>query len=335
MTSITALTDTLSQKLLAHHVMLATAESCTGGGVSHVLTSRAGSSKWFERGFVTYSNDAKREMLGVRRQTLKAEGAVSEAVVQEMAEGAILHSHAHISVAISGIAGPDGGTKSKPVGTVWIAWSGLHMPTQARLFQFEGTRDVIRDDAIKAALKGLIQRLETYHAPPSTPSYFLALWPDEKVAQQLFEKASLLTDAFPCRPSTLENLHLTLAYLGQLEPELAYKLLPEACPTAPFELEISDIKHWHKKQIAYFSLEDSSSLNALHEYICQLLLAQGIKPERRAFLPHITIARNYSLPISPTVFDPILWQVSEIVLVESRPDGNKSGYNTIKRAPLQ
>ena len=113
-----ALADSLAQQRL----LLTTAESCTGGGIAETLTGIAGASAWFDRGFVTYSNEAKLSMLGVLQSTLDRFGAVSEATALEMARGAISHSGAHVSVAVTGIAGPDGGTPDKPVGTVWIAW---------------------------------------------------------------------------------------------------------------------------------------------------------------------------------------------------------------------
>lgn len=130
---------------------ITTAESCTGGGLSYWLTQIPGSSNWFERGFVTYSNAAKMEMLGVQAQTLERFGAVSEETAREMAAGALAHSQADVSVAITGIAGPDGGSADKPVGTVWIAWQWTdHLHAQAYLFT--GSREEIRVQTINAAL---------------------------------------------------------------------------------------------------------------------------------------------------------------------------------------
>jgi nicotinamide-nucleotide amidase len=108
--------------LKSHGLMLATAESCTGGGVAQAITEVAGSSAWFERGFVTYSNLSKQQMMGVREATLKQHGAVSEMTVREMVAGALQHSAAQVALAVSGVAGPGGGTAEKPVGTVWFAW---------------------------------------------------------------------------------------------------------------------------------------------------------------------------------------------------------------------
>ena len=115
--------------LKAHGLMLATAESCTGGGVAQAVTAIAGSSAWFERGFVTYSNQSKQQMLGVTEATLIGHGAVSEATVRAMVAGALQHGAAQVALAVSGIAGPDGGTPDKPVGTVWFAWGIRHGAT--------------------------------------------------------------------------------------------------------------------------------------------------------------------------------------------------------------
>lgn len=140
-------------------VMLTTAESCTGGGVAEVLTSVAGSSRWFERGFVTYSNLSKQEMLGVNGETIKQHGAVSEQTVREMAEGALRHSHAQISLAISGIAGPGGAALDKPVGTVCLAWAASGHATRSITEHFSGNREEIRRGAVLAALDGLLEVL--------------------------------------------------------------------------------------------------------------------------------------------------------------------------------
>ncbi|VVC76250.1 Nicotinamide-nucleotide amidohydrolase PncC [Aquicella siphonis] len=137
--------------------ILTTAESCTGGGLSYWLTSVPGSSDWFDRGYVTYSNDAKTEMLQVDPVILENQGAVSEAAARAMAEGALRNSRANISIAITGIAGPDGGTAEKPVGTVWIAWSGKYFNTLAQHFVFTGDRQSIRLASMASALEKLIE----------------------------------------------------------------------------------------------------------------------------------------------------------------------------------
>jgi len=139
--------------------MLATAESCTGGGVAQAITEVAGSSAWFERGFVTYSNLAKQQMLGVRESTLIQHGAVSEMAVREMAEGALQHSNAQVALAVSGIAGPGGGVAGKPVGTVWFAWGIKQGETRAQRFQLGGNRAEVRAQAVRIALQGVADLL--------------------------------------------------------------------------------------------------------------------------------------------------------------------------------
>ena len=149
----------LGEALLAHGMMLSTAESCTGGGVACAVTEIAGSSAWFDRGFVTYSNQSKVDMLGVSNATLIRYGAVSEATVREMVAGALRHSQAQISLAVSGIAGPGGGTPEKPVGTVWFAWGFSDDVCVARLHQLDGDRAAIRKQAVRIALQGVVELL--------------------------------------------------------------------------------------------------------------------------------------------------------------------------------
>ena len=140
--------------------MLATAESCTGGWVAQTVTAVAGSSRWFERGFVTYTNIAKQEMLGVRAATLAEFGAVSEQTVREMAQGALNNSHAQISLAISGIAGPGGATLDKPVGMVCFAWAGIDFPVRSRTEHFLGNREAVRRQAVLTALRGVLTAID-------------------------------------------------------------------------------------------------------------------------------------------------------------------------------
>src|SRR5690606_34834710 len=123
---------------------LVTAESCTGGWISTAVTMISGSSDWFDRGFVTYSNDAKQEMLGVTTATLERHGAVSEAVVREMVAGALAHSHADVALAVSGVAGPGGGSAAKPVGTVCFAWGRLNQAIVTETRHFSGDREAVR-----------------------------------------------------------------------------------------------------------------------------------------------------------------------------------------------
>jgi nicotinamide-nucleotide amidase len=156
-----ALAEKVGMALKAQGLMIATAESCTGGWIAEAITAVAGSSAWFERGFVVYTYIAKREMLGVSTDTLSAHGAVSEQTVREMAQGAIARSHAQVSVAVSGTAGPSGGTAQKPVGTVCLAWAGLGEDVHAETFLFGGNRDAVRRQAVARALEGVLVRLST------------------------------------------------------------------------------------------------------------------------------------------------------------------------------
>jgi nicotinamide-nucleotide amidase len=139
--------------------MLTTAESCTGGWVGQMITAVAGSSAWYDRGFITYTNLSKQEMLGVSGETLDAFGAVSEETAKEMAQGALKHSRAQISVSLSGIAGPGGGTPKKPVGTVCIGWATHHDTITSTTCRLGGDREEIRSRAVAAALRGLVELL--------------------------------------------------------------------------------------------------------------------------------------------------------------------------------
>lgn len=135
-------------------VVITTVESCTGGLVAGAITDVPGSSAWFKRGFITYANEAKHDMVGVSIDSLEHHGAVSRSVVEQMAQGGCWHSGAELAVAVSGVAGPGGGSVEKPVGTVWIAW-GNSQQVYAHQFFFEGNRESIRQSSVLAALKGL------------------------------------------------------------------------------------------------------------------------------------------------------------------------------------
>ncbi|HYA30723.1 MAG TPA: CinA family protein [Acidobacteriota bacterium] len=149
----------VGHELKKQGLMLTTAESCTGGWVAQIVTSVSGSSEWFERGFVTYTNISKREMLGVKTTILSRHGAVSEPTARAMAEGALANSHAQVAIAITGIAGPTGGTPEKPVGTVCFAWAGRKRDTVSAKHLFTGDREGIRRQAVTTALQGLLDYL--------------------------------------------------------------------------------------------------------------------------------------------------------------------------------
>jgi nicotinamide-nucleotide amidase len=152
------LVETLAAALKARGLMFTTAESCTGGLIAAACTEVSGSSDWFERGFVTYSNAAKTELLGVPAALIEQHGAVSEPVARAMAAGALLHSRAQLSVAVTGVAGPTGGSADKPVGTVWLAWATPAGATSERC-HFPGDRTAVRQATVVQALAGLLERL--------------------------------------------------------------------------------------------------------------------------------------------------------------------------------
>jgi len=153
--------ETIASLLKQKQWMLATAESCTGGMIAAACTDLAGSSEWFERGFVTYSNAAKTELLGIEKPIIDANGAVSEIVARAMAFGAVRHSHARASVAVTGIAGPTGGTPDKPVGTVWFAFM-LDGRLSSETCRFDGDRAAVRSQTVDHALARLIEHLQEW-----------------------------------------------------------------------------------------------------------------------------------------------------------------------------
>lgn len=144
---------------LHHHLMVVTAESCTGGWIAKTLTDLPGSSGWFDAGVVAYSYEAKEALLGVNPRTLEVAGAVSEETALEMVAGALAHFGANVAVAVTGIAGPGGGTEDKPVGSVWIGWKKRGGYAQAQLFRFAGDREAVRRQTVAEALRGLTKIL--------------------------------------------------------------------------------------------------------------------------------------------------------------------------------
>ena len=157
--ALAALAQALGARLEAARDRLVTAESCTGGWIAKTVTDVAGSSSWFDCGLAVYSYEAKQALLGVRAQTLEEQGAVSRDTAIEMVSGALVHSGASVAVAVTGIAGPGGGTEDKPVGTVWIAWKRRGGYPQAELFHFDGDRDAVRRQTVGEALRGLARLL--------------------------------------------------------------------------------------------------------------------------------------------------------------------------------
>ena len=154
-TELDALARETGERLRAGRDMLVTAESCTGGWIAKTVTGVAGSSDWFDCGMVAYSYEAKQALLGVRPQTLEQHGAVSRECVVEMVSGALSHSGGTVAVAVTGIAGPGGGSPDKPVGTVWIGWKRRGGYARAEVFHFEGDRDAVRRQTVAMALRGI------------------------------------------------------------------------------------------------------------------------------------------------------------------------------------
>ena len=154
-----ALAEQVGAALKSRALMLVTAESCTGGWVGEAVTMVPGSSDWYERGFITYTYVSKREMLGVKVETLEQHGAVSEQTVKEMVTGALVHSHAQVAVAVSGTAGPAGGTPEKPVGTVCLAWALRNGEPVAETRHFAGDREAVRRQSVERALAGVLELL--------------------------------------------------------------------------------------------------------------------------------------------------------------------------------
>ena len=156
--SVAALCMQLAEVLLREKIELATAESCTGGLIAAACTDLSGSSAWFERGFVSYSNHAKADMLGVDAGLIERHGAVSEEVARAMARGAVAHSRAQIAVAVTGVAGPTGGSRDKPVGTVWFGWN-IQGQLYSEVQHFEGDRAAVRAATVHHALRQLLKHL--------------------------------------------------------------------------------------------------------------------------------------------------------------------------------
>lgn len=166
-TELEQLATKVGKALKANGCMLAVAESCTGGWASAAITAVPGSSHWFDRGFITYTNESKQELLGVSAATLETHGAVSEETAREMVLGALKHSHARMALAVSGIAGPTGGRPDKPVGTVCLAWSRKDGLTVSQTDHFEGDRDAIRRQAVIKALNGVLELVQPGSSTPT------------------------------------------------------------------------------------------------------------------------------------------------------------------------
>lgn len=332
----------LGHILLERKIHCAVAESCTGGSLAAAITEIPGTSQWFDRAFVTYTNVAKEEMLAVPHEVLASQGAVSEATARAMAQGAISASDAEVSVAITGIAGPSGGTREKPVGTVWIAWAGDLQPTHSQCYLFEGDRAAIRQQAVRTALQGLIQRCDPKTHPlmqySGSERYYFALWPNEKTAHALYKQGESVISSSQCSPVLLKNLHLTLVYLGRAHPEFVQLAMQIAgqLQVAPATLTITHADFWPHAKLCWLGLEETPpGLDKLVLSLNQGLIAAGFKPEKRLFKPHVTIARQCTEKNPQVAIAPITWVVNDFCLVKSRALPGVSHYEIIGRWPLR
>lgn len=331
--SILQLAQDLGVRLQERKLLCSVAESCTGGSLAAAITAIEGSSKWFDCGFITYSNEAKEEMLNVGHQVLAQYGAVSEETAQEMALGAIINSNATISVAITGIAGPGGGSKEKPVGTVWIAWAGNFKPLKVQRFIFQGDRTSIREQAVKTALQGLIERSsEKLPLSKSKDRYFFALCPSTKTAQNLHHHAQDLLTNVQCKPMPVEKFHMTLIYLGQVFDNVLEDCIAacERLRGKRFTLEINDEGFWRHNKIRWLGVKQMPEelLDLVHS-LKRIMGSVGLKPERMRYAPHITIARDCQ-EVQRTLKETVEWKVMDFCLVKSIT-ANPSRYEIIQR----
>ena len=336
-TSVHELADRLGQSLLKQKWRCAVAESCTGGSLSAVITGIAGSSQWFDRGFVTYSNESKIELLGVASSDIADVGAVSETIVRAMADGVIAKSNADISVAISGIAGPGGGDVEKPVGTVWIAWSGGFKTTTAQQYFFEGDRAAIRAQAVCVALEGLIARCSIDLPVLSSERYFFALWPDTLVAEVIYNAVSKAERSPNGTRVTPTHLHMTLVYLGHVTRDFLKRveLMASQIQTASFDMTLTHENFWKKSHVRWLGIDEKAQvLEQLVVHLNRDLIKEGFKPERLPFIPHVTIARHCSSGAVSALMNPLCWPVRSFCLVKSTGTTNGSEYTVIRQWSL-
>lgn len=335
------LVTALASVLLERNMRCAVAESCTGGSLSAMMTEVPGSSEWFDRGFITYSNAAKEAMLGVSPQIIAVKGAVSEATARAMAEGVIAHSNADVSVAITGLAGPGGGRPGKPVGTVWIAWAGDWQPTESIGYTFKGDRVAVRRQAVCEALKGLIKRCkrETHprlnHRQPDR--FFFALYPDPKTAEALQDIAQKVLASSDCKPVPIENLHLTLHYLGALYPALLDEVrrIAKTLMLPSFTLRLDELACWEKPKICCLNIASApKALLELAKCLNQVFIPAGCIPEHRPYVPHVTLARAWTLPCDTHPIPPVSWPVNAFYLLKSHAI-HESTYDIVESWPLQ
>ncbi|WP_165474816.1 RNA 2',3'-cyclic phosphodiesterase [Legionella nagasakiensis] len=339
--AIYQLAEQLGTILLKRKIRCAVAESCTGGSLAAAITDVPGSSLWFDRAFVTYNNKAKEQMLAVSPQTIRSQGAVSEATARAMAHGVIAHSEAQVSVAITGVAGPDGGSSEKPVGLVWIAWAGDFQPIHSQCYIFKGNRITVRQQAVQVALQGLIQRC----APEKHPQlpligkerYFFALYPDEKTAAALYKRGQEIIAEATCSAVAIKNLHITLAYLGSLHPDFlqAVKRMAAQIKSPAFKLKINEAGCWLKAKVCWLGMEKKPiELAQLLNHLTHGLITVGFKPDRSSYLPHVTIARKWLQPVETRSIPSLSWFINDFYLLKSTITSGPGQYEIIERWPL-
>ncbi|GGI90399.1 RNA 2',3'-cyclic phosphodiesterase [Legionella impletisoli] len=336
------LAEELGEVLTSRNIRCAVAESCTGGSLAGTITSIPGSSEWFDRGYITYSNSSKVQMLGVPGKILRAHGAVSEETARAMAEGVISQSDVHVSAAITGIAGPGGGSQDKPIGTVWIAWAGDMQPTYSQCYHFVGNRPAIRHQAVQTALEGLIKRCNPKLHPKLTKrskeTYFFALYPDENTAEHLHKQAKKLihSESYPIIPKS--KLHLTLAYLGNVPPDFLQEAMRIAAliKAKRFDLKINVMDAWLRSKVLWLGTDSlPEELTNLVLRLNRQLISAGFRPEKSPFTPHVTIARKWDKPVKPQTIQAILWPVEEFCLIKSSTASNTTHYEKVASWPLK
>ena len=327
------LAERVGEGLCAAGWRIATAESCTAGWIAKALTDVAGSSRWLECGYVTYSNAAKMRDLGVSARTLQAYGAVSEATVREMAEGARRVSGAQVAVAVSGIAGPDGGTAEKPVGTVWFALAAPRGGVICESCRFEGDRDQVRRQCVAHAL-GLVQRAL---APAGVSrKLFFALWPDEPMREALAHAVREAVRGSGGRPVPPSNLHLTLAFLGSV-PEARVAELADAARAlglpepGAVEVRLDHLEHWAGAQVLCAAPSEPPTAAAqLAGALEEQLSAIGFSPDIKPFRAHVTVARKVTHPSRSLQMPPVAWRFGSFALIESRTLESGPVYSVVE-----
>lgn len=327
------LAERVGQGLRAAGWRIATAESCTGGWIAKALTDVPGSSQWLECGYVTYSNAAKMRDLGVSARTLEANGAVSEPVVKEMAEGARRVSGAEVAVAVSGVAGPDGGTAEKPVGTVWFALAGPRQEVICEPCRFEGDREQVRRESVAHAL-GLVQRMLT--AAGASRRLFFALWPDEPMREALAHAARKAVRGSGGRPVPPSNLHLTLAFLSSVPEGRVVELADVArgvglADPGSIEMRLDRLEHWAGPQVlCAVPSQPSAAAAALAQALQGQLSVGGFSPDIKPFRPHVTVARKVTHPSRSMQMPPVCWRFGAFALIESRTLESGPVYSVVE-----